>query len=85
MTLRCELSKPGASFEWRKGAETLTSEGLYQIKQRDLMVELVIKKALLEHSGMYSCVCGDHITTATLKVNRKRICFFSPTRKHATI
>ncbi|XP_041913572.1 obscurin isoform X1 [Alosa sapidissima] len=75
VTLRCELSKPGAPFEWKKGAERLTSEGPYQIKQRDLMVELIIKKALVQHSGMYSCVCGDHITTATLKVNAQPVTF----------
>lgn len=77
MTLRCELSKPGAAFEWRRGPETLTSGGVYQITQKDQVLELVIKKALVEHSGIYSCVCGEHLTTATVKVNGERMYHFT--------
>ncbi|XP_063057570.1 obscurin isoform X3 [Engraulis encrasicolus] len=75
VTLRCELSRPGAAFEWRRGAETLSSGGLFQISQREQVVELLIKRTHLEHSGVYSCVCGDHQTTATLKVNAQPVTF----------
>ncbi|XP_028977573.2 obscurin [Esox lucius] len=69
VTLRCELSKPDVQVEWRLGGETLLQNGdKYQIKQRDSVLELIIREALPEDSGIYSCVCRDQKTKATVKV-----------------
>lgn len=40
----------------------------YQMKQRGLALELIIREALPEDSGVYSCVCRDQKTKATVKV-----------------
>lgn len=68
VTLRCELSKPGISVEWRKAAELLRTGDKYQTRQRDCVVELVIRKALPEDSGVYSCVCKDQKTAAIVSI-----------------
>ncbi|XP_031719721.1 obscurin [Anarrhichthys ocellatus] len=66
VTLNCELSKPGLAVEWRKGQELLKNNFKYQIKNRNSSMELTIKNAQLEDSGLYSCVCGDVKTTANI-------------------
>ncbi|KAM6989312.1 obscurin [Tautogolabrus adspersus] len=68
ITLRCELSKPGVSVEWKKGTQVLKSGGKYQMKQEASVNELLINKVVPEDSGDYSCVCGDQKTTASLKI-----------------
>lgn len=78
VTLSCMLSKPGIPVEWRKGDETLKSGETYQIIQKDSTMELFIKKARKEDSGVYSCVCGDQKTKATIKIfGRKDLSFFT--------
>lgn len=71
VSLRCELSKAGASVEWRRGDELLSPDDKYQMKQRDIVVELKILDATVLDSGLYSCICGYQRTTATLTVNSK--------------
>uniref|UniRef100_A0A665WND8 Ig-like domain-containing protein n=1 Tax=Echeneis naucrates TaxID=173247 RepID=A0A665WND8_ECHNA len=71
MTLSCELSKPGLSVEWRKGDELLKNNFKYQIKNRNGVMELTIKNAQLEDSGLYSCTYGDAKTTAYVTITRK--------------
>lgn len=68
ITLHCEISKPGAPVEWRLGGEPLENEEKYQIKQREGLLELTIIDAVPEDSGIYSCVCRDQKTKATVKV-----------------
>ncbi|XP_029355302.1 obscurin isoform X2 [Echeneis naucrates] len=68
MTLSCELSKPGLSVEWRKGDELLKNNFKYQIKNRNGVMELTIKNAQLEDSGLYSCTYGDAKTTAYVTI-----------------
>lgn len=68
MFLRCELSKPGVSVEWRKGHEVLQNGVKYQMKKRETTLELLIWKPVPEDSGIYSCVCADKMTSATVKV-----------------
>ncbi|XP_061652381.1 obscurin isoform X7 [Phyllopteryx taeniolatus] len=68
-TLRCELSKPAANVQWRKYSEILTAGGTYEIKQKEASCELRIKNVKTDHSGEYSCLCGDEKTSATVKVN----------------
>lgn len=71
VTLNCELSKPGLPVEWRKGQELLKSNFKYQIKNRNSSMELTIKNAQLEDSGLYSCIYGDTKTTANITITRK--------------
>lgn len=72
LTLTCELSKPGLSVEWKKGEEILKSNFKYQVKNRESIKELIIKRAQLDDSGLYSCTYGDLKTTADITITRKR-------------
>ncbi len=72
--LRCELSKPGIPVEWRKGHELLRNGVKYQIRKRETTLELLIWKPVPEDSGVYSCVCADQMTSATVKITG-RTCF----------
>ncbi|XP_068175389.1 obscurin [Antennarius striatus] len=76
MTLTCELSKPGLPAEWRKGKELLKNNFKYQIKNRNSIMELTIRKAQLEDSGLYSCIYGDaktvsNVTVTSIPINFK--------------
>ncbi|KAF7640764.1 hypothetical protein LDENG_00016010, partial [Lucifuga dentata] len=71
VTLHCELSKPGVSVEWKKGSQVLKSGEKYQMKQKDSVNELLISKVVPEDSGEYSCVCGDEMTAARVKIKGK--------------
>ncbi|KAI1901977.1 hypothetical protein AGOR_G00039980 [Albula goreensis] len=75
VTLHCELSKPGAPVEWRKGTELLKSGDKYEMKQEDTSVKLTICHLKPEDSGDYSCDCGDHRTTASVFVKALPITF----------
>lgn len=69
MVLRCELSKPAPSVEWRRGGQLLRNGDKYQMRKKDLGVEMKISDLSLEDAGDYTCVCGDHMTKATVIVN----------------
>ncbi|XP_076000946.1 obscurin isoform X7 [Genypterus blacodes] len=75
VTLCCELSKPAADVQWRKGSEILKAGEKYDMKQAQTSFELQIKKLKIEDSGEYSCVCGDEKTSATVKVNALPVTF----------
>lgn len=67
---RCELSKPGHVVEWRKrGEEVIRNGEKYHMRQRDTLIELRIFDVTLEDSDIYTCICGNIETTATLTVN----------------
>lgn len=69
-TLRCELSKPGYSVEWRKrGTELIRNGEKYHMRQRDMLIELRIGDVKPEDSDIYTCICGNIETTAALTVN----------------
>lgn len=68
LVLHCELSKAGCPVEWRKGEELLRSGYKYQIQEHDVTRELIITKAMPEDSGVYSCICGEQKTKATIRV-----------------
>ncbi|XP_051803564.1 obscurin isoform X3 [Acanthochromis polyacanthus] len=68
ITLSCEISKPGVPVEWRLGGDQLENGEKYQIKQRDSVLELTIRDASPEDSGVYTCVCREQRTKATVKV-----------------
>lgn len=68
ITLCCEISKPGAPGEWRLGGDLLEHGDKYQIKQRGAVLELSIRDAVPEDSGVYTCVCREQRTKSTVKV-----------------
>lgn len=68
ITLHCEVSKSGVPVEWRLAGDLLENGEKYQIKQRDAVHELTIVDAVPEDSGVYSCVCREQRTKATVKV-----------------
>ncbi|KAM9349716.1 obscurin [Symphorus nematophorus] len=75
ITLRCEISKPGAPVEWKKGTQVLKSGEKYQMKQKASVNELLINEVVLEDSGDYSCVCGDQKTTASVNIKAQPVTF----------
>lgn len=72
ITLRCELSKPGVPVEWKKGEELLKNGVKFQIKTRETTLELLLWKPLPEDSGVYSCVCANQKTMATVNITGRR-------------
>uniref|UniRef100_A0A8C7M392 Ig-like domain-containing protein n=1 Tax=Oncorhynchus kisutch TaxID=8019 RepID=A0A8C7M392_ONCKI len=56
VTLRCELSKSGVPVVWLKGGELLREGERHQMKQEGRTVEMVIRNAVLQDAGEYSCV-----------------------------
>lgn len=69
VVLRCELNKPASSVEWRRGGELLRNGGKYQMKKKDLQVEMKITDLSLDDTGDYVCICGEQRTTARVMVN----------------
>lgn len=55
-------------MEWSLRGDLLKNGGKYQIKQRDTALELIIRDAVPEDSGVYTCVCREQRTKATVKV-----------------
>lgn len=43
----------------------------YQMRKKDLQVEMKIADLSLDDSGDYTCVCGEQRTMATITVNGK--------------
>lgn len=68
LTLCCEISKPGVPVEWRRGGHLLENTDKYQMKQRETALELTIRDVDPEDSGVYTCLCRDQRTKATVKV-----------------
>ncbi|KAK1801420.1 hypothetical protein P4O66_022686, partial [Electrophorus voltai] len=75
LSLHCELTKPGAYLYWWRAGEVLKTGEKYQLRQRGLAAELLIRRAEAEDSGVYRCVCGEHSTEASIKVNVLPITF----------
>ncbi|XP_032381171.1 obscurin [Etheostoma spectabile] len=75
VVLRCELNKPAPSVEWRKGGELLKNGDKYQMRKKDLQVEMKIADLSLDDTGDYTCVCGEQSTKATIIVNERPIKF----------
>lgn len=66
--LRCELSREGASVEWRKGSLQLFPCAKYQMVQEGRTAELLVRGAEPEDSGHYTCDAGDSQSTASLSI-----------------
>lgn len=71
VVLCCELNKPAPSVEWRRGSELLKNGDKYQMKKKDLQVEMKITDPSLDDTGDYACICGEQRTTAMITVSGK--------------
>lgn len=75
--LRCELTKPGAPVEWRKGDVVLRPSNKYELRQEGTFVELFIYDVGLQDAGEYTCDSGDQQTTAALQVKGEMVAMLS--------
>ncbi|XP_073797143.1 obscurin isoform X29 [Danio rerio] len=66
--LRCELSKPVKSVEWRKGGVVLQPSKKFELKQDGCVLELHVHDLEPEDNGYYTCDAGDQLTTASITV-----------------
>uniref|UniRef100_A0A663M3I2 Obscurin n=1 Tax=Athene cunicularia TaxID=194338 RepID=A0A663M3I2_ATHCN len=76
-TFCCELSKPNAAVEWRKGGVVLHPGQKYEMRQRECLVELLIHNLKLEDTGEYSCDTGDQEEKASLNVKEPDVTIVS--------
>eukprot|EP00069_Balaena_mysticetus_P009485 bmy_20264T0 len=73
--LRCELSRAGASVEWRKGSLQLFPCAKYQMVLEGTAAELLVHGAEQEDAGHYTCDTGHAQSTASLSVRAPRPTF----------
>ncbi|XP_029139630.1 obscurin [Protobothrops mucrosquamatus] len=66
--LRCEVTVPKATAEWRKDGARICASPKYDIRQDGGIRDLLIHNLELQDSGKYSCSVGDQTTSATLSV-----------------
>lgn len=64
----CELSKPGAPVDWRKGRVILKSGDKYEMKQEGRITKLLIHNVEESDAGKYTCKTKDAQSTAELTV-----------------
>ncbi|XP_030053285.1 obscurin isoform X2 [Microcaecilia unicolor] len=76
-SLHCELTKPAAAVEWKKGHSTLKPSDKYKMRLEGPVAELLIHNLEEKDAGDYSCVCGEHQTTAALTVNELDVTIIS--------
>lgn len=66
--MRCELSKPVESVEWRKGGVVLQPSEKFEMKQEGCVLELHVHDLEPEDNGYYTCDAGNQLTTASVTV-----------------
>lgn len=66
--LCCELSKPGVSIQWKKGAMLLKNGQKYAMMQEGNEVQLQIHDLTSQDSGIYRCYAGNLETRANIIV-----------------
>lgn len=69
--LHCEISKPDAPVEWRKGGVVVQPSDKYEMKLRGSTAELIIHGVEPEDCGDYTCSTGYEITTCSVYVQGK--------------
>ena len=68
----CELSKPGAPVDWRRGRVVLRpGDNKYEMKQEGRLTKLVINNVEESDAGKYTCKTKDCQSTAELTVQGK--------------
>ncbi|KTF73447.1 hypothetical protein cypCar_00026198, partial [Cyprinus carpio] len=73
ITLRCELSKPVKSVEWRKGGVVLQPSKKFEMKKEGCVLELHVHDLEPEDNGYYTCDAGDQLTTASVTVQEAEV------------
>lgn len=68
VTLRCELSKTAPAVEWRRAGKLLKNGDKYQMRKKDLQLEMKVTVLSLDDAGDYTCTCGEQVTKATVIV-----------------
>ena len=64
----CEISKPGAPVDWRKGRIILKPGYKYEMKQQGRLSKLIINNMEESDAGKYTCKTQDSQSTAELTV-----------------
>lgn len=67
----CELSKPAAPVDWRKGRVILKPGYKYEMKQEGCLTKLIINNVEESDAGKYTCKTKDSQSTADLTVKGK--------------
>lgn len=65
---RCELSKPGAPVDWRKGRVVLKPGYKYEMKHEGRVTKLVVNNVEESDAGKYTCKTNDSQSSAELTV-----------------
>lgn len=69
--LCCELSKPGAPVDWRKGRVILKPGYKYEMKWQGSFAKLIINNIEENDAGKYTCKTKDSQSDAELTVKCK--------------
>lgn len=72
--LHCEISKPDAPVEWRKGGVVIQASDKYEMKLKGSIAELIIHGVEPDDCGDYTCSTGYEITTGSVYVQGKVKC-----------
>lgn len=67
----CQISKPGAPVDWRKGRVILKAGYKYEMKQEGRLTKLIINNMEESDAGKYTCKTKDSQSTAELTVRGK--------------
>ncbi|XP_046727924.1 obscurin [Silurus meridionalis] len=73
--LCCEVSKPGAAVQWKKGTFLLKPGEKYEMKQNECELQLKIYDLKVSDSGSYKCCAGSLVSAASLVVKEQTIIF----------
>lgn len=68
MMLCCELSKPGATVQWKKDTVLLRPGNKYEMKQNGRELQLKIYDLNTEDCGVYKCCASKVETTASVGI-----------------
>ncbi|CAL8273140.1 unnamed protein product [Arctogadus glacialis] len=78
VTLSCEYSLPGVLYHWRRGQENLRAGDKYAMRHKKTAIFLTVAALTPQDSGVYSCLCREHLTSASLRVIAIPITFTQP-------